>query len=98
MRCELELNLAVIPPLSTGAAQASGIGRQGADAAGQARAAAQRAFFQAALSRTQPTAAVTKAETPQPRPNPPAPRANAAPEPTPSDRIARPGSLLNIVV
>jgi len=88
-----------LPPVSSGGSQSLGVGRAGTDAAAQARVAAQRAFFQAALSNTQPTAAVTRAETQQqPRPNPAPIRMTAAPEPEPTGRIPRPGSILNIVV
>jgi len=95
--------LAAIPPLSTGAGQPSGLGRQGPDAPGAARSAAQRAFFQAALGRAQAPAAtlpVSKAASPgqQLQPHAQRVRETVVREPEPSERIPRPGSLINIVV
>jgi hypothetical protein len=87
--------LAVIPPLSSGAGQAQGLDRQGPGGARQARAEAQRAFFQAALGRAQDIAAPTS------RPQTQAGAASRiAPttEDAPVDRIPRPGSIVNIVV
>jgi hypothetical protein len=84
--------LAAIPPLSSGAGQPIGPGRQ--DASAQARVAAQRAFFQAALGQVQAANPATPrhpAQTHQPT------RA-AAPEEAPTERIPRPGSIINIVV
>jgi len=95
--------LAAIPPLSTGAGQPSGLGRQTSDAAGAARSAAQRAFFQAALGGTQApvaTAPISRAAPTgqQLQPHAQRVRETAVPEPAPTDRIPRPGSLVNIVV
>ena len=70
----------------------------GSDAAAQARAAAQRAFFQTALNQAQATASTSKAAV---QPSPPAiavTRVNISSDGAAPDRIARPGSLLNIVV
>ena len=84
-----------IPPLSTGPGQGAGLARPASGTTGQARAAAQRAFFEAALGRAQAPAAATA----QPSQGaPPATRTVIAQEPAPADRIARPGSLINIVV
>ena len=88
--------MAVIPPLSSGAGRAVSPG--GSDAAAQARAAAQRAFFQAALNQAQASAPVTKAAV---QPSPPAvavTQVKISSDGAAPDRIARPGSLLNIVV
>ena len=85
-----------LPPITTGAGQAGGLARPAADGARQARADAQRAFFQAALGRAQAPAATT-----QHPGQPPAvhvTQVQATPEPVPADRIPRPGSIINIVV
>ena len=84
-----------IPPLSTGPGQGAGLARPASGTTGQARAAAQRAFFEAALGRAQTPAAATSATA---QSTPQATRVNVAQEPAPADRIARPGSLINIVV
>jgi hypothetical protein len=85
--------LAVIPPLSTSASQAVGINRQNLAPVGAARAAAQRAFFEAALGRSNTPAPAT---TVQAAMSSSAARPISAP--TPEDRLARPGSIVNIVV
>jgi hypothetical protein len=89
--------LAAIPPLSSGAGQPTGLGGLEPDAVRQARAAAQRAFFQSALNRVQATAQAPGRQDTQTEPNPPA-NAQTGPSAGSSDRPLRPGSLLNIVV
>jgi hypothetical protein len=85
--------LAAILPFSTGAGQAQGFGHRTPETAAQARVAAQRAFFQAALGRTSAPAAVTREANAQ------APSSTStAQDPSMPDRIPRPGSLVNIVV
>jgi len=83
--------LAAIPPLSSGAGQPIGPGRQ--DASAQARVAAQRAFFQAALGQAQAASATAA----QPRPQTSTPIQTATSDDAPQ-RIPRPGSIVNIVV
>ena len=85
-----------LPPITPGAGPAGGLARPGADGARQARADAQKAFFQAALGRAQAPAATT-ARQPQPL-VPHVTQVQATPEPAPVDRIPRPGSIINIVV
>ncbi|HEX4181464.1 MAG TPA: hypothetical protein VHY32_11795 [Caulobacteraceae bacterium] len=84
--------MAAIPPLSSGAGQPLGPGRQ--DVSAQARVAAQRAFFQAALGQVQ--AANAAPSRPQSQANQPMRTAPA--EDAPTERIPRPGSIINIVV
>jgi hypothetical protein len=87
--------LAAIPPFSTSASQGAGVNRQNLAPVGAARAAAQRAFFEAALGRSS-TPAPAPATTVQAAMSSSAARPNSAP--TPADRLARPGSIVNIVV
>ena len=88
------------PPSSIPGATPPSVGGQApSTGASEAARAAQRAFFQAALGRTQATAAPAptplRAETINVRTTAPAP----SPEPAqPGDRILRPGSLLDIKV
>jgi hypothetical protein len=68
------------------------------------RAAAQRAFFQAALGRAQapqaaaPTPQVTAAAPQAARAHATVPVATPRADTQPSDRSARPGSIINIIV
>jgi hypothetical protein len=87
--------LAAIPPLSSGAGQASGFGHRLPETAAQARVAAQRAFFQAALGRAQ---ASNNGAPNQAQKQPTATQASDAQDAAPADRIPRPGSIINIVV
>jgi hypothetical protein len=88
--------LAVIPPLTPGAGQAPGYRGQSPGALRETRAAAQRAFFQAALDRTQAPAPTANRQDHASQPAA-ASKATSAPD-TPPDRPLRPGSLVNIVV
>jgi hypothetical protein len=87
-----------IPPLSGGAQ--SSAGASAPNAANDARVAAQRAFFQAAMGRTTATTtaqAVREVQIQRPA-TPQIIRTEPAAEPDPSERLRRPGSLLDITV
>jgi hypothetical protein len=87
--------LAAIPPLSSGAGQASGFGHRLPETAAQARVAAQRAFFQEALGRAQ----ATNSSAPNPGQKQAATgHAGDTQDAEPANRIPRPGSIINIVV
>ena len=84
-----------LPPISSGLPSTSL--RPITPARGEAAMAAQRAFFQAALSQTQAAAPTTTATATPARPvTRVAPTAPTAEEP--QDRFLRPGSLLDIRV
>jgi hypothetical protein len=89
--------LAAIPPLSNGAGQAPGFRGQSPGALRETRAAAQRAFFQAALDRTQAPPPLSGRQDQPTQPPSSSTIQGAAPD-TPPERPLRPGSLLNIVV
>ena len=92
--------MAAIPPYSSTPAQTPGLG--GADVSRQARTAAQRAFFQAALGRAEaPATAAATGRDPQPKATANSSAAvvhGTVREPAPGERMPRPGSIINIVV
>jgi hypothetical protein len=89
--------LATTPPISGSNPASTALQPVRAGPATQARAAAQKAFFDAALGRTPAAApAVVPARTQAPAPA--AVRVQVQPNAEPPSRILRPGSLLDIKV
>lgn len=86
--------MAAIPPFPTGAGQAQGFGHRTPETLAQARVAAQRAFFQAALGRVQAASGAA----PEQAKDQPSTSRSAPADAAPADRIPRPGSIINIVV